>query len=108
MRSWLARRTRNALTESLKKKGFDSDGRRLPGSGNQTDLYGTAFLGVRRLAKKIPYIELIQQTDLAVSAIQEIHDRGGGKNRGNGQTKGAKGHGIGRERKGATLTIRRV
>jgi hypothetical protein len=95
VRSWLARRTRNAFAESLKKRGFDTDGRRLPGSGNQADLFGTASFSVLRLAAKLPYVELIKQTDIVVSKIQEFQARGdnGQNRRGKGHAKGQNGNG---------------
>ena len=94
VRSWLARRTRNAFTESLKKAGFDADGRRLPGSGNAEDLFGTASFAVQRAALEVPYVDLIKQTDIAVSCMQGFKHRqdhqqnklGKGKKRGNQRT----------------------
>ena len=69
VRSWLARRTRNAFEESLKKQGFGTDGRPLPGSANKADLFGTVCLSVKRLAAKISYVDLVKQTDIAMSYI---------------------------------------
>lgn len=100
MRSWLARRTRNAFRESLKKKGFDADGRSLPGSGNKADLFGTASFAVQRAALKVPYVELVKQTDIAVSCIQDFQQRpDNGQNKlGNGQTRGKQRTGKGKGR----------
>jgi hypothetical protein len=69
VRSWIARRTRNAFKESLRKQGFGTDGRPLPGSGNKADLFGTVCLSVRRLAATISYVDLVKQTDIAMSYI---------------------------------------
>lgn len=100
VRSWLARRTRNAFTESLRKKGFDTDGRRLPGSGNKADLFGTASIAVQRAALKVPYAELVKQTDIAVSSIQDFQQRQDSHQNktGNGQKRGNQRNGRGRGR----------
>ena len=79
VRSWLARRTRNAFEESLRKKGFDTNGRPLSGSGNKADMFGTAYLSVTRRAAKVSFVELVKQTDVAVSEMQRIWERGQGK-----------------------------
>ncbi|KAG0651445.1 Chitin biosynthesis CHS5 [Hyphodiscus hymeniophilus] len=75
VRSWLARKAKHALAESLKKKGFDMEGRKLPGSGNKADLFGTALFSVMRLAATTPYVDLIKQTDVAVSYMQKFQNR---------------------------------
>ena len=68
--SWLARRARDAFEESLRKKGFDTTGRPLPGSGNNVNMFGTAQLSVARQALKVSFLELLKQTDIAVSEMQ--------------------------------------
>ena len=80
-RSWLARRGRNAFVESLRKKGYDADGRPLPGTGNESDLYGTASIIMELPALKMSYEELGKQTDIAVSVIIR-HQRGSGSRNG--------------------------
>ena len=75
MRSWLARRTRNAFEESLKKKGYDTYGRPLPEAEVKKNLYGTAHLSVNREAAKVSFEELVLQTDIAVSEIQRQTNR---------------------------------
>ena len=89
MRSWIARRTRNAFAESLKKRGFDPDGRRLPGSGNKADMFGTASIAVSRVAMTTPYVELVKQTDIAVKYMENFQvKREGFKKGGKGQAQG--------------------
>ena len=95
VRSWTARRTRNALAESLKKKGFDINGRRLPGSATDANLFGTAALSVLRVAATTSYADLVKQTDIAVSYIQDYQareDSGLIKHR-KGKTRGGKSAG---------------
>jgi hypothetical protein len=77
VRSWLARRTRNAFKESLRKKGYDTNGRPLLESGNEANIFGTANLSVKREAMKLSFVELVKQTDVAVTKMQEW--KGGGE-----------------------------
>ncbi|RDL36526.1 uncharacterized protein BP5553_05878 [Venustampulla echinocandica] len=66
VRSWSARRVRNALGESLAKKGFAKDGARLEKGAGKHDLYGSAQLTPTALCLRMPYTELVKQTDIAV------------------------------------------
>lgn len=75
VRSWLARRTRDAFKESMRKSGYDTDGRPLPGSGNKADLFGTAYFSVQRQATTTSFVDLVKQTDIAVSYIQRFQSR---------------------------------
>ena len=89
VRSWIARRTKNALAESLKKRGFAPDGRRLSGWGNTADLFGTAALSVLRVATTLSYVDLIKQTDIAVHQMEKYQLRqDNGFNKGKRPTKG--------------------
>lgn len=71
VRSWLARRIRNAFKESLNQKGYDANGRPLPGSGNQAALFGTASFSVQREATTRSFADLVRETDIVVSYIQK-------------------------------------
>jgi len=67
VRSWVARRLRNAFIEALRKKGYGSDGTRIDGNGEP--LIGTAQLIPNESIKTKKYSDLVDQADLTVEAI---------------------------------------
>ncbi|KUJ23547.1 uncharacterized protein LY89DRAFT_185625 [Mollisia scopiformis] len=75
VRSWCARRLRNAFTESLWKEGFAPDGSTLPGSRRRQPMIGTAMLGATPPILKINNDALIEQTDAAVKHMIWVNSR---------------------------------
>jgi hypothetical protein len=71
VRSWMSRRMRNAVVESLKKEGFKPDGTRLEGRYGGP-LYGTAHFTPQTTILKMPYTELVKQTDAAVKRMMNF------------------------------------
>jgi hypothetical protein len=69
VRTFLARKVRNAFKESLRKMGYDAAGRRLEGSELKVDLYGTANIMPAAFGLRMKYGDLVKQTDIAVLAI---------------------------------------
>jgi hypothetical protein len=67
VRSWVARRLRQAFTESLRKMGYGPDGNRIDGEGEP--LIGTAQLLPHQTIMKRKFMDLVWQTDIAVEAI---------------------------------------
>ncbi|CAG8976466.1 hypothetical protein HYALB_00008056 [Hymenoscyphus albidus] len=69
LRSWIARRTRMAFVESLRKRGYDSDGTRLDPTDGGKALYGTAQLLVREPCIFMKTEDVRKETDLALEII---------------------------------------
>jgi len=69
VRSWACRRVRTALVNSLKKKGWDRNGRPIAGSGQDAPLYGTLQLSPAFGSIGIGVKELSKETDMIVSEI---------------------------------------
>jgi len=69
VRSWVTRRLRQAFVESLRKKGYASDGSRIEAAGNKPALFGTAQLFPERPILKMRFMDLVEQTDLVVQQI---------------------------------------
>lgn len=69
VRSWVGRRLRVAFIESLRKKGYASDGSSLPGTADKAPIIGTAMLGAVPAILKIKNDSLIEQTDSAVQMM---------------------------------------
>ncbi|EPE26666.1 hypothetical protein GLAREA_02579 [Glarea lozoyensis ATCC 20868] len=68
VRSYTARRVRNAVTESLKKQGYNPDGSRLVEDG-VPNLFGTLQVMPRSKALTAKYVEILKETDLVVKLI---------------------------------------
>lgn len=98
MRSYSARRVRQALLESLRKAGYASDGSRLPGTEGRASLYGTLVLGALPSILKTKRDVLLQQTDSVVAYMlrMQFGDRrvkfSGNKNTGGGKAWKGGGH----------------
>jgi ABC-type xylose transport system substrate-binding protein len=60
-----------ALVESLKKKGWDRDGRPIAGGGRNTALYGTLQLGTQLGSIGVKMEQLVKETDTIVSEIMK-------------------------------------
>ncbi|CAG8950242.1 hypothetical protein HYFRA_00008480 [Hymenoscyphus fraxineus] len=69
LRSWIARRTRMAFVESLRKRGYGSDGTRLDPTDGGKALYGTAQFLVREPCLLMKTEDLRKETDLALETI---------------------------------------
>jgi hypothetical protein len=67
LRSWAARRVRQAFVESLRKEGYAQDGSRIGRQG--VPLIGTAQLFPVGTIMKTNFKDLVSQTDLLVQAI---------------------------------------
>jgi len=67
VRSWVARRVRQAFVESLKKRGYTQDGSRINGLGKP--LVGTAQFFPQRPILKTKFNDLVLQTDSVLQAI---------------------------------------
>jgi len=67
----MARRVRHAVVESLRKEGFKPDGTRLEGKAGDS-LYGTAHFTPETTILKMPYTELVKQTDAAVQRMMNF------------------------------------
>lgn len=72
-RSWMAKRVRCAVVESLQKKGFKPDGTSL--DGTQKEIYGTAQFLPGPLALKLPYADIVKQTDTAIEKIIKVESK---------------------------------
>ena len=84
VKSWACRRLRIAFVESLKKRGYASDGSRIDGTGREPPLIGTAQLTPELCILKTKHEDLVQQTDEAVKVIIKRQDRDGGFTNGTG------------------------
>jgi hypothetical protein len=71
LRSWASRKVRIAFVESLRKKGYASDGSPITGSKNQSPLAGCAYFDPTEAILKTTVEELAKQTDIAVDKIIE-------------------------------------
>ncbi|KAH6679444.1 hypothetical protein B0J14DRAFT_580772 [Halenospora varia] len=82
IRSWLARRVRNAMVESLKAQGLSANGTRLDPSAGK-DLVGSAQLVPNEPLLKMPYEELQKETDAVVKfLVKEFSKANGGMSKG--------------------------
>lgn len=72
VRSWVARRVRQAFVESLRKSGYAQDGSRITGSGDP--LVGTTQLFPERPILNMKFEEVVLQTDKVVQAIIDLED----------------------------------
>jgi len=72
VRHWLWRRLNTALVEELKAKGFDRNGKSIPGIRGEgaPDLFGSLKLAVQRPLLTIKFEELKMQTGLVIQAIE--------------------------------------
>jgi hypothetical protein len=84
IRSWACRKLRIAFVESLKKRGFASDGSRIDGTGEEPSLIGTAQLTPELCILKTKHEYLVQQTDEAVKLIIERQNGNGAFTKGTG------------------------
>lgn len=66
-RSYMARRVRCAIVESLRKKGFNSDGTSADGTGKE--IYGSAQFRTETPALTLPFVEIVKQTDIAIERL---------------------------------------
>lgn len=69
VRSWLTRRLKGSVTESLRKNGYGRDGNPLPGSQKTLPLSGTAQFITERTMVKMSPDTLQEQADKAVGEI---------------------------------------
>jgi hypothetical protein len=69
VRSWLTRRLKGSVTESLRKNGYGRDGNPLPGSQRNLPLCGTAQFITEKMMVKISPQVLQEQADKAVGEI---------------------------------------
>jgi len=60
-----------ALVESLRKRGWDRDGRPLDGGGRNQELYGTLQLGTQLGSIGVKMEQLVKETDVIVSEIMK-------------------------------------
>jgi hypothetical protein len=93
-RSYTARKVRNAIVESLRKKGFNPDGTSADGTGKE--LYGSAQFLPEAPALKLPFAEIVKQTDIAIERIIEgiqklDNSASSNKGRTNGEERSRKG-----------------
>lgn len=58
-----------AMVESLKKRGWDRDGRPLEGAGRNQELYGTLQLGPQLGSIGVKLEQLVTETDTVVFEI---------------------------------------
>jgi hypothetical protein len=74
VRSWLARRGRIAFTESLRKQGWDKEGRVLAElrGDERKNLFGTAFIFAKLQGVKTTPKELGRQMDIAVLQMMKM------------------------------------
>jgi hypothetical protein len=84
VRSWACRRLRVAFVESLRKRGYASDGSRIDEAGRELPLVGTAQLSPELSILKIKLEALVQQTDQAVKFIIDRQNGDGGFSKGSG------------------------
>jgi hypothetical protein len=81
VRSWCARRLRNAFREALRDRGFDEDGRLLvlDSSGNIIDrkkrLKGTLELRMRNPLVDAKYVDVVEQAGRIVDELRYQHLR---------------------------------
>jgi hypothetical protein len=66
-RSYMARKVRSAIVESLQKKGFNPDGTSADGTGKE--LHGTAQFRTEAAALTLPFAQVVKQTDTAIERI---------------------------------------
>lgn len=66
----MAKRVRCAVVESLGKRGFKPDGTSLDGSPKE--IYGTAQFLPGALALKLPYADIVRQTDTVIEWIIKV------------------------------------
>lgn len=70
VRSWAARRIRASFTESLRKKGYATNGMPLPGSQQEIPLYGSLQLfTLKGSTPQVTIEQLAQETDKVVEEI---------------------------------------
>jgi hypothetical protein len=61
-----------AMAESLRKKGWDRDGRPIDGGGRDRALYGTLQLGTPPGSIEVKMEQLGKETDAIVSEIMKM------------------------------------
>lgn len=63
------------MKESLAKKGFAEDGTSLEKGPGRYELYGTAQITPTAPCLRIPYVELLKQTDATVDRLMAATER---------------------------------
>ena len=66
---------RNAFEESMRNRGYNLDGTRIWGIGNEKAIFGTVQLQPLEPAVKMTYKDLVKQTDLVVEEM--LHRQSG-------------------------------
>lgn len=74
VRSWICRRVKQAMVESLRKRGWDSNGRPIEGGGRESSLYGTLQFKPLAASIQCTVSRLLEETDMVVSQIVEAQE----------------------------------
>ena len=69
VRSYVARKLRSAMVDSLKKKGYDKNGRSL--TGDNRPIYGSCQITAEVDTAKMKYVDIVAQTDKIVQSLEK-------------------------------------
>lgn len=83
VRSWVARRVRNAFRIALRDRGYDGDGRRIyqstdtaePASQQEPGLKGSVEIVVRPESIKEKFTEVLQESNSLVDTVVQLYNQ---------------------------------